>query len=211
MPKSSFNLRLLANTRSQILDLLRRSERTVDELAEALQMSGNGVRAHLAAMERDGFVEQRGVRRSERKPASMYRLTEQAERLFPKAHEEVLQHLLDILAEVNDKGTLEELIRGVGRRMAAGRPKPQGDMHARLKTAAAMLAELGGLSEIEETADGYSICGYSCPLAPLVRDYPELCKVSEAILTELLGVPVKERCERSELLWCSFDIPAVQL
>jgi predicted ArsR family transcriptional regulator len=47
-----------------MVTLLRRSGRTVEELARALGLTDNGIRAHLAALERDGIVRQRGsVRR----------------------------------------------------------------------------------------------------------------------------------------------------
>ena len=40
-----------------------------------------------------------GVRRGEGKPASLYELTAEAERLFPKAHAPVLSQLLTVLEE----------------------------------------------------------------------------------------------------------------
>ena len=57
--------------------LLRRSGRTVEELANSQGLTDNGVRAHLAVLERDGIVRQRGsVRRaSGGKPAYVYGLT----------------------------------------------------------------------------------------------------------------------------------------
>ena len=48
------------STRGKTVMLLRRSGRTVDELAKALGLTNNGVRVHLAPLERDGAVRQRG-------------------------------------------------------------------------------------------------------------------------------------------------------
>ena len=76
--------RFFASTRGQIITLLRRSSRTVDELAQALDLTDNAVRAHLATLERDGLVQQRGVRRGSGKPASVYDLTVEADQLFQK-------------------------------------------------------------------------------------------------------------------------------
>jgi len=61
--------------RGQIVTLLGRSGRTVEELARVLGFTDNGVRAHLAVLERDGLVRQRGsVRRGSGrgKPAYVY-------------------------------------------------------------------------------------------------------------------------------------------
>ena len=89
------------STRGQLVTLLRRAGRTVEELAQALDLTDNGVRAHLATLERDGIVRQRGsVRRGSGggKPAYIYELTPQTEELFPKAYEPVLCQLLNVLA-----------------------------------------------------------------------------------------------------------------
>ena len=74
------NRRFLATTRGQVIALLRRGARTVDELAQALNLTGNGVRAHLATLERDGALRQSGIRRGEGagKPAAVYELTQRA-------------------------------------------------------------------------------------------------------------------------------------
>src|SRR5437588_5070051 len=93
------NQRFLTSTRGKIITLLRRASRTVDELTQALSLTDNAVRAHLAALERDGIVQQRGVRRGGGKPSSVYDLTPEAEQLFPKAYDPVLQHVLEVLSE----------------------------------------------------------------------------------------------------------------
>jgi predicted ArsR family transcriptional regulator len=44
-----------------VVALLRRTGFTVDELPRELDLTNNGVRAHLATLERDGIVRQSGV------------------------------------------------------------------------------------------------------------------------------------------------------
>ena len=77
--------RLLTSTRGQIILLLREKPRTVLELAEAVGLTDNAVRAHLATLERDGLVHQRGgARAGFRKPHFSYELTTEADERFPK-------------------------------------------------------------------------------------------------------------------------------
>jgi DNA-binding transcriptional ArsR family regulator len=83
MPQTNWNRQFFAGTRGRIITLLRRSSRTVDELAQALGLTHTAVRAHLAALERDGMVQQRSERRGSRKPSSVYDLAPAAEYLFP--------------------------------------------------------------------------------------------------------------------------------
>jgi predicted ArsR family transcriptional regulator len=71
-------------------------------LARAVGLTNNGVRAHLATLERDGIVRQCGTVRPASgggKPAYVYELTPEAEDLFPRAYEPVLGRLLDVLSE----------------------------------------------------------------------------------------------------------------
>src|SRR5712692_603204 len=126
------NQRFLESTRGQIITLLRRASRTVDELAGALGLTDNAIRAHLTALERDGIVQQRGVRRGSGKPASVYDLAPEAEQLFPKAYVPVLQQVLAILSERLPTDEMETLLREVGRRMAVQWKIPPGELRVRL-------------------------------------------------------------------------------
>lgn len=197
------------STRGQIVALLRRSGRTVDELAKALGLTNNGVRAHLATLERDGIVRQRGSVRpgsAGGKPAYVYELTSDAEDLFPKAYEPVLHHLLDVLVQEIGPKESEALLRNVGGRIAEGREAPDDGMHARLEEAIVMLNELGGLAELEEHDEGFIIRGYGCPLAAVTPGHPEVCRMAEALIAELVGVPVHEHCDRGAKPRCCFEV-----
>lgn len=201
--------RFFESMRGRIVVLLRRSGLTVDELAQELGLTNNGVRAHLAVLERDGVVRQRGVVRRESgggKPAYVYELTPEAEDLFPKAYEPVLQRLLDVLAQRLGPGEAEALLRAVGRLMAEGQAAPTDGPRARLEATVRVLNELGGLAELEEHDGALIIRGYSCPLATVTPDHPEVCRMVETLINELAGVPVRERCDRRARPRCCFEM-----
>jgi len=207
---SRWDRKFFASTRGRIVTLLRRAGRTVEELAQALGLTDNGVRAHLATLERDRIVQQRGtVSRGSGKPAYVYELTPEAEGLFPKAYEPVLRQLLDIMVERLGPEEAEVLLRAVGRRIAEGRTVPTNGLRARLEMAVAVLNELGGLVELEEGGDTFVIRGYSCPLAAVVPGHPEACRLVEALLTELVNIPVYEHCDRGANPRCCFEVAAV--
>ena len=197
------------STRGRIVTLLRRSGRTVDELAQELGLTNNGVRAHLATLERDRIVRQRGsVRRGSGggKPAYVYALTPEAEDMFPKGYEPVLLRLLDVLSERLGAEETETLLRAVGRSLAEGKAMPLDDAHTRLEAAVDMFNELGGLAELEGHDGAFVIRGRSCPLAAVTPDHPEVCRMAETLLAELAGVPVHEHCDRGESPRCYFEV-----
>jgi predicted ArsR family transcriptional regulator len=207
---TNWDERYFESTRGRIVMLLRRSGRTVEELANSQGLTDNGVRAHLAVLERDGIVRQRGsVRRGSGggKPAYLYELTPEAEELFPKAYEPTLRRLLEVLAERMGPEDTDALLRAVGRGLVEGKTIPtDGTTRARLEAAVGVLNELGGLAQLEERDGAYLIQGYSCPLAALTPEHPEVCRMAETMLTEVAGVSVYERCERGERPRCCFEV-----
>ncbi|HEU5381778.1 MAG TPA: ArsR family transcriptional regulator [Ktedonobacteraceae bacterium] len=200
-----WNQHFFASTRGRIILLLRRADHTVDELAQSLELTDNAVRAHLATLERDGLVRQSGARRGSGKPAITYNLTAEAEQHFPKAYAPVLHQLLETLSTCLPAEKLEELMKNVGRRLAANWPVPAGDLHTRLQQAVAILNELGGLAELKECTGTYVIQGYSCPLAAVVPGHPEVCQLAQTLLTELTGAPIEEHCTLAGTPRCCFS------
>ena len=209
MALTRWDQRFFASTRGQVVSLLRRGVTTVEELAQALGLTDNAVRSHIAALERDGLVAQQGLRRGVGKPAYTYALTPDAERLFPKAYGALLHLLLDTLSERLPAETLDDLLRDVGHRLASGAPAPSGDLQTRVERAVDLLGELGGLAEIEEQDGGYVIAGCSCPLAAAVEGHPETCLLAESLLADVIGAPVRQVCDTSGPR-CRFEIgPAI--
>jgi predicted ArsR family transcriptional regulator len=195
---SRWGERFFGTTRGQIMVLLRRARRTVDDLAGALGLTNNAVRAHLTSLERDGLIQQHGLRRGERRPSLVYELTPQAEQLFPKAHEPVLSRLVTVLRERLAPTDADAALREVGKRMAAEYPQPTGETVAGLESAARVLSTLGGLAEVETLPDGrLALRGFSCPLISSSAAQNDLCTVAESLVSALSGVAVEQQCERT--------------
>ncbi|HEX2167631.1 MAG TPA: ArsR family transcriptional regulator [Longimicrobiales bacterium] len=209
MANSNWRDRILESTRGRVVALLRRSERTVSDLASELGVTDNAVRLHLAALERDGLIEQSGTRSEwTGKPAVLYRTTADAEGLFPKPYDAVLSALLTELEQEHDRSGVERLLRQAGVRLGAAASIPGGDLLTRCRNAAEVLTALGGLAEVVEDGDGYRIQGYSCPLADLVAKHPLTCQLAEELVSELVGGEVSECCERSDRPRCAFHVTA---
>lgn len=199
--------RLLASTRGRVVALLRRSAQTVNDLAAKLDLTDNAIRLHLSALERDGLVEQAGTRReSAGKPAHVYRTTADAEDLFPKPYDKVLAELLSVLEERHAPDDLERLVAEVGTRLGSASPAGAGDLRARVAHAAQVLTDLGGLAEVEEDECGLRLQGYGCPLSAVTAQHPGACRLAEALVSELIGTPVVECCERGERPRCAFRV-----
>ncbi len=97
-------------------------------------------------------------------------------------------------------------MRAVGRGLAEGKTVSVGGTRARVQAAVDVLNALGGLAEIEEGDGTLVIRGYSCPLAAVTPDHPEVCRMAETLVTQVAGVPVYERCDRGERPRCCFEV-----
>lgn len=99
-------------------------------------------------------------------------------------------------------------MREVGRKIAAENTK---DARAttrqqRIDMAIRVLSELGGAAAVERVNGTEVIRGRGCPLAAATAKYPEACLMAESLLSEIIGAPVKERCQRGTDPSCCFEI-----
>ena len=196
----------LEGTRGRIVGLLRRSALTAKEIAGRLGLTHNAVRVQLTALQRDDLVREGGLQSSATRPAVVYELAPAAEVMLSRAYIPFLTHLVHVLGEQLSPEQLEEVMGAAGRRLAAEWPRLKGDLRQRADGASALLEELGALSEVEERDGRLVIRGYGCALAAAVQGQPEVCHSMEALLSELIHVPVRECCERGERPRCCFEI-----
>jgi predicted ArsR family transcriptional regulator len=185
---------------------------TADELAEALGLTDNAVRAHLVTLERDGLVQPQGERRDGRvgKPATLYQISPEAEPLFSKAY---LPLLTTLLAALGDRLSAEELgglLTDVGSRLAADAGRASGDLSQRVQAASNLLNQLGGLSAVEEVEAGarYLIRSRGCPVGVAVKERPEVCEAIVTLLSEMTEASVRSCCARSGRPSCCFEVAA---
>ena len=208
MKRTRLDKRFFSSTRGRLVTLLRGTRKTVNELAQDLDLTDNAVRAHLLSLERDGLIKQSGIQRGTRKPHFAYELTEEAEHLFPKAYDALLNQLIAVLKGRLTPVALEEVLREVGRSLAGAQATNQkkGDMESRISTAVAALEAIGGAARVEKENEKLVICSESCPLATAVSEHPEVCRLAETLLSEIIGVQVQEHCDREGTPRCRFEV-----
>lgn len=200
--------RLFKSTRGKILELLRTEEQTVNELADALRLTDNAVRAHLASLERDRLVVQSGMKPGIRKPHVTYTLGPETEHLFPKAYGRLVSLLMSIFSRQIKPRNLRAGMRAAGRSVAHehlralhGKTREQ-----RIDAALSILKELGGAASFREEDGKHFIYGNGCPIAAATANHPEACLLAESLLTEIIGSPVKECCIRGPTPSCRFQV-----
>ena len=180
----------------------------MNELAEALALTDNAVRSHLTSLERDGLIQELGTRPGFRKPHALYGLTSEAEFLFPTAYGHLLRHVLAVVGRRLSSQQMRASMREIGRTAAVehlgqieGKTPGQ-----RIEVALNALKALGGDAIVQESEGNRFISGNGCPLSEVTAHHPEACLIVEALLSEIIGTPVKERCDRNGPPRCCFEI-----
>jgi predicted ArsR family transcriptional regulator len=137
-------------------------------------------------------------------------LTDEARHIFPKSYDSLLNRLIDVLKKKMSKGSLNSVFTDVGKKIAANTDRgPELSLDQRVDTALDSLAELGGAARVERSGNTVSIKSESCPFADAVIEHPEICKVAESMISEIVGKPVHESCDRTASPKCRFAIDTV--
>lgn len=196
----------LDGTRGAIFALLRRRDLTVAAIAQALGLTGNGVRLQLARMEDDGLVEARGLEAGVTKSSRLYGLAPRGRRLASEAPERLLHELLLELERDRSAPRLRALLARIGRRLArAGAPR-SGRAADRTRAIVRTLRGLGGDPVVTRRDGVVSVSQHHCPLADVVAAHPEACAFARALVAGIWGAPVACRCRHGDRPRCRFDL-----
>lgn len=187
----------LGTRQQQLLHLLleHKSGLTVDELADALQITRTAVTQHLAVLERDGYVMKGNLQKTGGRPGRVYVLSPQGTHLFPKQYAWFANLLLGMLRkELGERGLVErlhglaaELSSGLRARLAGKAPEDQvAEVVAIMNELAYEARALPG-SDPERSG----IEAKNCIYHDMARSYPEVCQFDIALLSQLLGSEVQ--------------------
>ena len=200
--------RFFESTRGRVVKSVRGTRKTVNELSKELGLTDNAVRAHLLSLERDGLIKQSGIQRGTRKPHFSYELTEEAEHLFPKAYDAILNQLIAALKGRLSPAALKEVLHEVGRSLAGaqGAARKGGNLETRAARALSALEAIGGSAHIQKENGKLYIRSEGCPLAAAVAEHPEVCGLAENLVSEIIGMEVHERCDREGTPRCRFEV-----
>jgi predicted ArsR family transcriptional regulator len=200
---------LLDSSRGRIVTLLRLGALTADDIATKLNLTASAVRAQLTGMERDGVVKRVGHRAGTTRPSQVFELTPEVEQLISQAYIPLLMQFVRVLTRGMPVKAVNDLMRSAGSELAeelSGGHRPSGALHARVTLASQLMNEqLGAVTHVEANR-GYTIQGAACPLAALTGKHPAVCLAMESFVSEIVGTPAKECCDRSGRPRCCFHV-----
>src|SRR6185369_3789124 len=188
-------------TRRAITKLLK-TEGPIDsaQLAERLGLTAMAVRQHLYVLQREGLVaaETRPVPIG--RPAKFWRLTPEADHLFPEAYAELSVALIDSVKDAFGEEGLERVLtsRCARQRMDYGkRIRPKDPLERKLNELAKVRTEEGYMAEIRRGDDGgFLLVENHCPICAAANACQGFCSTELDLFRSVLGPGVTvERAE----------------
>jgi len=177
-------------TRRRILELLKRhGGLTADELAGQLKITTMGTRRHLTTLERDGLVAYDVVQRGMGRPSYLYRLTELGNELFPTGYPQLTLDLLQLIRELEDAATIEQLFLLHSERRLERARSGCGHLAGidRVRGLLDLLNAEGYMAELVVESEGeYLLCQYNCPIRAVADEFPCACSSELRFLRRFL-------------------------
>jgi predicted ArsR family transcriptional regulator len=186
----------LSEVRRNILRLLK-SDRAmpIAAIAERLDITYEGTRQHVTAMEREGWVRGRivrGKRGAVGRPISHYSLTEAGDHLFPKHYDLLAIKLVEATGELFGDDALKTLLAAItDAQVAKWEPLVRGkSLPERLAVLRDLYLQDDPFMSTESASGELRLVERNCPFLNVAMKHPALCSTSVATISRLLGCKV---------------------
>ncbi|MEM7314153.1 MAG: metalloregulator ArsR/SmtB family transcription factor [Planctomycetota bacterium] len=190
-----------SRTRPKLLNLLKQSgPQDAQSLAVELDVSAMAVRQHLYQLQDEKLVTSREEPRPMGRPAKLWLLTEEANRLFPDAHATLAVDLIESLGRTFGNKGLEKLLAGRTKQQVAHYQEHmprRGSLRKRLEKLAELRTNEGYMAEVAKDDDGQLLFVENhCPICSAASACVGLCASEQEVFQQVLGDKV--RLERTE-------------
>jgi predicted ArsR family transcriptional regulator len=187
------------NTRDRVLrTLLLNQKRTVNELAEAVNINPISVRHHVNKLEAEGLIQSEEERHGVGRPHLVYSLTNRGMEQFPQRYLQLtlrlLQQMKENLSEKMIGEIFQELAEGIAGELTQNINLHDLTLEERLQLLEEVLTAEGYMVNLHEEEDNYYLVEASCPYHHVGEDYPEICVVDKELITHFTSTP-PERIE----------------
>ena len=161
------------------------------QLADQLGLTAMAVRQHLYALQSEGHVEAEERPVPIGRPAKHWRLTREADQLFPEAYAELNVSLIQALRDTfGEEGLDQVLVSRCARQRQdyAKRIRASAPLDKKLKELARVRTEEGYMAEVRREKDGsYLLLENHCPICAAANACQGFCSTELDLFRSVLG------------------------
>lgn len=192
--KQENTIKMATNTRNRVLrTLLLNQRRTVNELAEAVEINPISVRHHVNKLEAEGLIQSEEERHGVGRPRLIYTLTNKGMEQFPQRYLQLTMRLLQQLKENLSEKVLgdifQELAEGLADEFTRNIKLDDLSLKDRLELLEQALTSEGFMVNLQEEDDNYFLVEASCPYHHVGEDHPEICVVDQELIAHFISAP----------------------
>ncbi|MES2308149.1 MAG: metalloregulator ArsR/SmtB family transcription factor [Verrucomicrobiota bacterium] len=180
-----------ARTRRAILNLLKeRGPTDSKSLAFTLKLTPMAIRLHLYELSKEKMVDFSEEVRPMGRPAKLWNLTNQANRIFPDAHAELSVSLIEAMNQTFGSEGLDQLLE-VRKKKQLENYKQRLESYPTWKEKLKGLAELrtreGYMAEVKAQDQDFLLIENHCPICSAAQACVGFCRVELDIFKKVLG------------------------
>ena len=161
------------------------------QLADQLGLTAMAVRQHLYALQSEGHVEAEERPVPIGRPAKHWRLTREADQLFPEAYAELNVSLIQALRDTFGEEGLDQVLVSrcaQQRQDYAKRIRASAPLDKKLKELARVRTEEGYMAEVRREKDGsYLLIENHCPICAAANACQGFCSTELDLFRSVLG------------------------
>ena len=188
------------NTRNRVLrSLLLNQKRTVNELAEAVDINPISVRHHVTKLEAEGLIVSEEERHGVGRPRLIFSLSPKGMEQFPQRYLQLtlrlLEQLKSSLPEKVLRNIFKEVAEGIVEDLTPDITLEDLNLKERLELLQEVLTAEGFMVEIQEEEGNFYIVEASCPYHHVGEDYPEICVMDQELIAHFVSsTPKRVEC-----------------
>ena len=164
------------------------------QLAEQLGLTPMAIRQHLYALQNEGHVEAEERPVPIGRPVKHWRLTREADQLFPEAYAELNASLIEALRDsFGEEGLDRVLVSRCARQREEyiSRIRAAASLEKKLKELARIRSEEGYMAEVRREKDGsYLLIENHCPICAAANTCQGFCSTELDLFRSVLGAEV---------------------
>jgi DeoR family transcriptional regulator, suf operon transcriptional repressor len=195
-----------------IAAVTRGGQTTISDLVAALGVTTTAVRQQVNRLLADGWLVRSQRHGGMGRPADVFSVSEQAQRLFGERKGEFSRLLLEEMAQTIGAARRRAMLRNVGRRMAEQRRRfvGEGSPAQRLQSLAELLGREGVLAETSGPQGDLHLAVFTCPYHGLAAEHREICEMERQTFSDLVGGDVRRhQCVLDGHGCCEFSLTPV--
>ncbi len=187
---------MTTNTRKRVLrTLLLSQSRTVNELAEAVDINPISVRHHVTKLEAEGLIQSEEERHGVGRPRLVYSLTNKGMEQFPQRYLQLtlrlLEHLKTNLSEKALTEIFQEMAEGITSELTQDIDLEDLSLEERLHLLQKILTAEGFVVNLQEENGYFYLVEASCPYHHIGEDFPEICILDQELIAHFTATTTK--------------------